>query len=33
MRRFCQALGFEPSGHIDNLEEGHRELIYCKRLA
>ena len=26
------ALGFAPSGHIDNLPQGHRELLFYKRL-
>jgi GNAT superfamily N-acetyltransferase len=27
------ALGFTPSGHIDNLPQGYRELLFYKRLA
>lgn len=27
-----RALGFVPSGHIDNLPQGYRELLYYKRL-
>lgn len=27
------ALGFAPSGHIDNLPQGYRELLFYKRLA
>jgi GNAT superfamily N-acetyltransferase len=26
------ALGFHPSGHIDNLPQGYRELLFYKRL-
>jgi hypothetical protein len=26
------ALGFAPSGHIDNLPQGYRELLFYKRL-
>jgi hypothetical protein len=26
------ALGFVPSGHIDNLPQGYRELLFYKRL-
>ena len=26
------ALGFSPSGHIDNLPQGYRELLFYKRL-
>ena len=26
------ALGFTPSGHIDNLPQGYRELLFYKRL-
>ena len=26
------ALGFQPSGHIDNLPQGYRELLFYKRL-
>jgi GNAT superfamily N-acetyltransferase len=28
-----RALGFTPSGHIDNLPQGYRELLFYKRLA
>jgi predicted GNAT superfamily acetyltransferase len=28
-----RALGFVPSGHIDNLPQGYRELLFYKRLA
>jgi GNAT superfamily N-acetyltransferase len=28
-----RALGFAPSGHIDNLPQGYRELLFYKRLA
>jgi len=27
------ALGFSPSGYIDNLPQGYRELLFYKRLA
>jgi len=27
------ALGFTPSGYIDNLPQGYRELLFYKRLA
>jgi L-amino acid N-acyltransferase YncA len=27
------ALGFTPSGHIDNLPQGYRELLFYKRVA
>jgi GNAT superfamily N-acetyltransferase len=27
------ALGYAPSGHIDNLPQGYRELLFYKRLA
>ncbi len=27
------ALGFAPSGHIDNLPQGYRELLFYKRLS
>jgi GNAT superfamily N-acetyltransferase len=27
-----RALGFAPSGHIDNLPQGYRELLFYKRL-
>ena len=27
------ALGFSPSGHIDNLPQGYRELLFYKRLS
>ena len=33
MQRLCDALGFERSGIIDNLDEGDPELVYCKRLS
>lgn len=33
MQRLCEALGFVRSGHIDDLDEAHTELIYLKRLA
>jgi hypothetical protein len=26
------ALGFVPSGHVDNLPQGKRELIFFKRI-
>ncbi|MDE3094753.1 MAG: GNAT family N-acetyltransferase [Chloroflexota bacterium] len=32
MQRLCDALGFERSGIIDNLDEGDPELVYCKRV-
>jgi GNAT superfamily N-acetyltransferase len=32
MRRLCQRLGFEPSGVIENLDEGDPELVFVKRL-
>ncbi len=31
--RMHAALGFSPSGHIDNLPQGYRELLFYKRLA
>ncbi len=31
--RLHSALGFTPSGYIDNLPQGYRELIFFKRLA
>lgn len=31
--RMHTALGFVPSGHIDNLPQGYRELLFYKRLA
>lgn len=31
--RMHAALGFAPSGHIDNLPQGYRELLFYKRLA
>ncbi len=31
--RMHTALGFVPSGHIDNLPQGYRELFFYKRLA
>ena len=30
--RMHTALGFQPSGHIDNLPQGYRELLFYKRL-
>ena len=30
--RMHSALGFTPSGHIDNLPQGYRELLFYKRL-
>jgi GNAT superfamily N-acetyltransferase len=30
--RMHVALGFAPSGHIDNLPQGYRELLFYKRL-
>ena len=36
MRAFevtAAALGFTPSGHIDNLPQGTRELLFYKRIA
>lgn len=30
--RMLAALGFRPSGHVDNLPRGTRELIYFKRI-
>lgn len=30
--RMHAALGFTPSGHIDNLPQGYRELLFFKRL-
>ncbi len=30
--RMHAALGFSPSGHIDNLPQGYRELLFYKRL-
>lgn len=32
MHAFCGALGFAPSGRIDNLDEGDPEIVYCKRV-
>jgi GNAT superfamily N-acetyltransferase len=31
--RMHTGLGFAPSGHIDNLPQGYRELLFYKRLA
>lgn len=31
MHAFCAALGFAPSGRIDNLDEGDPEIVYFKR--
>ena len=31
--RMHAGLGFVPSGHIDNLPQGYRELLFYKRLA
>ena len=31
--RMHSALGFTPSGYIDNLPQGYRELLFYKRLA
>ncbi len=31
--RMHRALGFSPSGHIDNLPQGYRELLFYKRRA
>jgi GNAT superfamily N-acetyltransferase len=31
--RMHTALGYTPSGHIDNLPQGYRELLFYKRLA
>jgi ribosomal protein S18 acetylase RimI-like enzyme len=31
--RMHTALGFAPSGHIDNLPQGYRELLFYKRVA
>jgi len=33
MRALCAALGYAPSGRIDNLDPGDPELVYCRRLA
>lgn len=33
MRELCAALGYQPSGRIDNLDEGDPELLFCRRLA
>lgn len=30
--RLHRALGFVPSGHLDNLPQGYRELVFYKRL-
>ena len=30
--RMHTALGFQPSGHIDNLPQGYRELLFYKRI-
>ncbi len=30
--RMLSALGFAPSGYIDNLPQGYRELLFYKRL-
>ena len=32
MRALCTALGYAPSGRIDNLDEGDPELVFCRRL-
>jgi len=31
MRDLLDKLGFEPSGRIENLDEGDPELVFCKR--
>jgi GNAT superfamily N-acetyltransferase len=33
MQRLCEELGFEPSGVVDNLDEGDPELFYLKRVS
>jgi GNAT superfamily N-acetyltransferase len=33
MQRLCEALGFERSGAVDNLDEGDPELFYYKRVS
>jgi GNAT superfamily N-acetyltransferase len=30
--RMHRAFGFQPSGHIDNLPQGHRELLFYKAI-
>ena len=30
--RMHTALGFQPSGHVDNLPQGVRELLFYKRI-
>ena len=30
--RMHAGLGFQPSGHVENLPQGHRELLFYKRL-
>ena len=32
MQRLCARLGFEPSGVVDNLDEGDPEMFFVKRL-
>ena len=32
MRKLCDRLGFQPSGVVENLDNGDPELIYFKRL-
>ena len=32
MQRLCARLGFEPSGVVDNLDEGDPEMFFMKRL-
>jgi GNAT superfamily N-acetyltransferase len=33
MRALCEALGYAPSGRIDNLDPGDPELVFCRRLS
>jgi GNAT superfamily N-acetyltransferase len=32
MRRLCARLGFQPSGIVENLDDGDPELVYFKRV-
>jgi len=32
MRRLCARLGFQPSGIVENLDDGDPELFYFKRV-
>ncbi len=32
MQKLLEKLGYQPSGYIENLDEGDPELVYFKRL-